>query len=239
MIDYDSDTERKMVEEILSEKHMSRILRRKGGGNKEQLVENVMELVALVYRNPDVPELHNVVVPDAKEDLFMYFKNEEWHIAPIGLFTQVLFLRLQTFFKRVQKPFEYYIGLDNADEEIRNDDPLRMLKHLDAFVNNDGGYGWSDAKLVTKKELTESIKLFLSTPLVPEDSGPHPQGTLESGRPLLEQTGNSRPGTTVCGSELEDFAESGEQLCHPSGVCDQEFSIPTIGSSTAHLPVFF
>ena len=48
-------------------------------------------------------------------------------------------------------------------EEILNDDPLRIMKHLDAFVNNDCGYGWSDSKLVTKKELVYNIKIFLST----------------------------------------------------------------------------
>jgi hypothetical protein len=163
MIDYDSDTERKLVEEILSEEQLGKVLRRKGNGGKEQIIENVMELVGLVYRNPNVPDLHNVVVPNPADNQFMYFKNQEWHIAPISGFTQTLFLTLQTFLKKVQKPFEYYIGLDNMDEEILNDDPLRMMKHLDAFVNNDGGYGWSDAKLVTKKELVCSIKLFLST----------------------------------------------------------------------------
>ena len=163
MIDYGSDEERKMMEEILSEKQLSEILRRKGKGGMKQIVENILEVIGLMYRNPNTPDLHNVIIPNPEEDMFMYFRNQEWHIAPIGGFTQTLFLALQALFKKVQKPFEYYIGIDNIEEEIQNDDPLRMMKHLDAFVNDDGGYGWSDSKLVTKKELVHSIKLFLST----------------------------------------------------------------------------
>jgi hypothetical protein len=34
------------------------------------------------------------------------------------------------------------------------------MKHIDAFVNDDVGYGWGDLKmLVTKKELIDSLKL--------------------------------------------------------------------------------
>ena len=54
------------------------------------------------------------------------------------------------------------MSFDDVEEEILKDDPLRLMKHLDAFINDDGGYGWNDSKLMTKKELVKIIKTTLT-----------------------------------------------------------------------------
>lgn len=162
-MNYNSESEIEMMEKILSVKKNNKILSNTGRNDKKQLIENIKEFIMLIYRNPEFTEFHNVNIRDPNENVFSYFRDDIWHDAPIIDFFQTFLLNLQMRLKKTQKPLEYYIGLDDGNSELIKDDPLGLMKHLDAYVNNDVGYGWGDLKmLVTKNELIDSLKSIFS-----------------------------------------------------------------------------
>lgn len=165
MIDHNSEEENNAILKILSDKELEHFMKRDGAHDKEQFITTIIDILCTIYRNPDIPELHNVRVPDINRDTILYYRNKDWHAAHISEFTHAFFSNLIMVCKGIQKPLEYYMSLDNAEEILYNEDPLRLMKHLDAFINGDEGYGWGDAKLVTKKEMTERIKLTLMVPV--------------------------------------------------------------------------
>jgi hypothetical protein len=161
VIDYNSDMEGVKINSLLPIEKFKNIILKKGTGGKKQFVENITQLLIAIYRNPTASELHNIIVPNDQGSIFMYYKEHQWHTGKLDDFIQTFFIRAYTMLSNIQKPFNYYMAFDDIDKKIYDDDPLRMMKHLNMFINDDDGYGWGDAKLITKKELTTSIKLFL------------------------------------------------------------------------------
>ena len=89
----------------------------------------------------------------------MVFINNSWNMYTNKHYTIVIYKQLQKLFSQIQKPFSYYYDIPDSvmKKMLHDDDPLRLMKHLDAFVNEDIGYGWDDICLLDKKTIDKQL----------------------------------------------------------------------------------
>ena len=156
-IKHDSKEFHYIINSIMNEEKLSEIILRTGTGDSEQLEKNIADVIVSIYRNPDYPQLYNIYT---KEDTAMIYRNE-WEKISLETLYEIQYVQMQRLFKKIQKPFSYYVDFDSIRLKMLEDDPLKLMKHLDAFVNNDNGYGWDDTRLVDKKKIDMLIKNIL------------------------------------------------------------------------------
>lgn len=157
MIKHGSKEFYSIVNDIMHEEKLTEIILKTGANDAEQLKKNIAEVIVSIYRNPEYPQLFNIYTTD---DAAMIYKNA-WEEVSLDTLYEIQYMQLQQLFKKIQKPFSYYVDFDSARSKLLEDDPLKLMKHLDAFVNGDDGYGWDDARLVDKNTIDIMIKSIL------------------------------------------------------------------------------
>lgn len=157
MIKHDSDEFYKLVDDIMNEEKLTEIILKIGSGDAEQLEKNIADIIVSIYRNPVYPQLFNIYTTN---NVAMIYKNG-WEEVPLNTLYEIQYTQLQRLFKKIQKPFSYYLDFDSIESKMSEEDPLKLMKHLDAFVNDDDGYGWDDARLVDKQTIDIMIKSIL------------------------------------------------------------------------------
>lgn len=153
-VDYGSKDEVALLKKMDLAKKLNNIMEQHG-----QLKKAMVSIVRLMYRNPRVPKLHNIRTCPSKKT-YTYIKDSKWHTAPLDDFPQAMLENVQNLLRSVQRPLSYYMS---SYDKIYMADPMRIMKHLDAFVNDDDGYGWDDPKMLTKKELIDALVAALSS----------------------------------------------------------------------------
>jgi hypothetical protein len=149
MLRHNSVEEENRINEVLPAKMLSHLI-------KDDITTALKCITTIIYKNDDAPDLCNVVI-DKTNNTYKFWDGNAWCIAPIGQFIQRFYIRIQQLLRKIQKPIEYYMDSNDPRQAILDDDPYQLMKYLDAFVNNDDGYGWEMRKNISRDRITEAI----------------------------------------------------------------------------------
>lgn len=153
---YKSKADSSAITKVLYKKRIQSIMRKKDTGAKYQLIANVIELLRLVRINSKHPELRNLRIVDG---LVAECWCDEWREMKMTDLLSDIFTMLLNQCLRARASLSELSSLDSKQLEQRMylDDPLRMVKHLDSFVNRDQGYNWGGERLLDRDEMSEHI----------------------------------------------------------------------------------
>ena len=163
MLSYNGKEFKNTINDILHEEILTDIMHDYGTGDEEQFEKHITDIITLIYKNEDHPKMCCAYVENG---IFMVYKEGKWIRYPSGQFIRDQYITLHELFRQIQKPFSYYFDsfsdTDGIRQKIEEDDPLKIMKHLDAFVNDDDGYGWDGTRLVDRETIDTLIKLVLT-----------------------------------------------------------------------------
>jgi hypothetical protein len=155
MLSYGSNLEKKAIDKILNKKHLKEIIGSPVNYNQDALVNLILE----IYKKIRQGNLLNISIKNNK----VAYYDKVWKKCTLDSILTQEFEMLYNQCKKIQSPLNVLFSLPEKErhELCKKEDPLRVVKHLNCFINNDMGYNWGGDMLLDRKSISSHIIKFV------------------------------------------------------------------------------
>jgi hypothetical protein len=131
---------------------------------RTKIITAVMSIVSEIYDKKS-----NIRVDSS--DMYEVFNGTTWIKMSDKQVHRVVYGLVHALFRTITRPLSYYMTAANPSEALKRDDHYALMKHLDAFVNTDNGYGWGDKQTTSLFDMNNALKDYFTGHMPPEQAG--------------------------------------------------------------------